>query len=118
MDFEFNLDEVDIGASNTGLDDYTFDPVNQSGGAKDELPVEDKLPGEELLDAPEPAEDVANSSPEVPEKVQVELVGNDEPPEENHAEESPKNHAKRITPKKQVFKQPPVRTVNRLISML
>ena len=62
MDFEFNLDEVDIGTSNTGLEDFSFEPASQSGGAKDELPPEDKLPGEELL---EPPAEEANDNPPV-----------------------------------------------------
>ena len=83
MDFEFNLDEIDLAnSSSEGMNEFTFEPSGQSGGGDNDPDrnntAEDPLPGEELLNEP-PAENATpdNNDEEAP-KLEIELV-DDEP---------------------------------------
>ena len=94
MEFEFNLDEIDLGNSN-GLEEFTFDQVGGSAEMKfpkmlieiiqfeETLPGENALPGEELLNEPPSDVNVNENSGEEPaqEKLEIELVGDDNKPE-------------------------------------
>ena len=93
MDFEFNLDDIDIDPSNNGYDNFSFEPNNQTGGSSAVQPIETKLPGEELLEAPDESgndgnagnadnADNADNVDDIPEKIEVELIGNNAPNDE------------------------------------